>query len=39
MDMPELRSHHDYDVKAGLNLKQEAKRILASSTGVTTGLA
>ncbi|WP_026829780.1 IS200/IS605 family element RNA-guided endonuclease TnpB [Exiguobacterium antarcticum] len=31
--------HHDRDVNAGLNLKQEAERILASSTVGTTGLA
>ena len=31
--------HHDRDVNAGQNLKQEAERILASSTVGTTGLA
>lgn len=31
--------HHDRDVNAGLNLKREAERILASSTVGTTGLA
>ncbi|WP_214805789.1 IS200/IS605 family element RNA-guided endonuclease TnpB [Exiguobacterium sp. s46] len=31
--------HHDRDVNAGLNLKQEAERLLASSTVGTTGLA
>lgn len=36
---PSCGIHHDRDVNAGLNLKQEAKRILASSTVGTTGLA
>ncbi|OAN16263.1 IS200/IS605 family element RNA-guided endonuclease TnpB [Exiguobacterium undae] len=36
---PSCGTHHDRDVNAGLNLKQEAKRILASSTVGTTGLA
>ncbi|RHB51691.1 IS200/IS605 family element RNA-guided endonuclease TnpB [Exiguobacterium sp. AM39-5BH] len=31
--------HHDRDVNAGMNLRQEAERILASSTDGTTGLA
>lgn len=31
--------HHDRDVNAGLNLKREAERILASPTVGTTGLA
>lgn len=36
---PACGAHHDRDVNAGLNLKQEAERILASSTVGTTGLA
>ncbi|WP_214729334.1 IS200/IS605 family element RNA-guided endonuclease TnpB [Exiguobacterium sp. s168] len=36
---PSCGVHHDRDVNAGLNLKQEAERILASSTVGTTGLA
>lgn len=36
---PNCGIHHDRDVNAGLNIKQEAERILASSTGGTTGLA
>ncbi len=36
---PSCWVHHDRDVNAGLNLKQEAERILASSTVGTTGLA
>ncbi|MDQ6467305.1 IS200/IS605 family element RNA-guided endonuclease TnpB [Exiguobacterium acetylicum] len=36
---PSCDVHHDRDVNAGLNLKQEAERILASSTVGTTGLA
>ena len=36
---PSCGGHHDRDVNAGLNLKQEAERILASSTVGTTGLA
>lgn len=36
---PSCGAHHDRDVNAGLNLKQEAERILASSTVGTTGLA
>jgi putative transposase len=36
---PSCGIHHDRDVNAGLNLKQEAERILASSTVGTTGLA
>lgn len=36
---PNCGIHHDRDVNAGLNLKQEAERILASSTVRTTGLA
>ncbi|MDA5561344.1 IS200/IS605 family element RNA-guided endonuclease TnpB [Exiguobacterium sp. MMG028] len=36
---PSCGIHHDRDVNAGLNLKQEAERLLASSTVGTTGLA
>ncbi|MDE0562396.1 IS200/IS605 family element RNA-guided endonuclease TnpB [Exiguobacterium sp. B2(2022)] len=36
---PNCGVHHDRDVNAGLNLKQEAERILASLTVGTTGLA
>ncbi|WP_214859936.1 IS200/IS605 family element RNA-guided endonuclease TnpB [Exiguobacterium sp. s161] len=36
---PSCGVHHDRDMNAGLNLKQEAERILASSTVGTTGLA
>ncbi|MEK4649238.1 IS200/IS605 family element RNA-guided endonuclease TnpB [Exiguobacterium sp. FSL W8-0210] len=36
---PSCSIHHDRDVNAGLNLKQEAERLLASSTVGTTGLA
>jgi len=36
---PNCGVHHDRDVNAGLNLKQEAERILASSTVGTTGVA
>nr|WP_251135844.1 IS200/IS605 family element RNA-guided endonuclease TnpB [Exiguobacterium sp. s138] len=36
---PNCGIHHDRDVNAGLNLKREAERILASSTVGTTGLA
>jgi len=36
---PSCGIHHDRDVNAGLNLKQEAERILASSTVGMTGLA
>ncbi|WP_214821288.1 MULTISPECIES: IS200/IS605 family element RNA-guided endonuclease TnpB [unclassified Exiguobacterium] len=36
---PNCGAYHDRDVNAGLNLKQEAERILASSTVGTTGLA
>ncbi|TCI64119.1 transposase [Exiguobacterium sp. SH3S1] len=36
---PNCGAHHDRDVNAGLNLKREAERILASSTVGTTGLA
>ena len=36
---PSCGAHHDRDVNAGQNLKQEAERILASSTVGTTGLA
>ncbi|WP_214820926.1 MULTISPECIES: IS200/IS605 family element RNA-guided endonuclease TnpB [unclassified Exiguobacterium] len=36
---PNCGVHHDRDVNAGLNLKQEAERILAASTVGTTGLA
>ncbi|WP_410503122.1 IS200/IS605 family element RNA-guided endonuclease TnpB [Exiguobacterium acetylicum] len=36
---PNCGIHHDRDVNAGLNIKQEAERILASSTVGTTGLA
>ncbi|TCI41979.1 transposase [Exiguobacterium sp. SH3S2] len=36
---PNCGVHHDRDVNAGLNLKREAERILASSTVGTTGLA
>ena len=36
---PSCGIHHDRDVNAGLNLKQEAERILASSTVGTTGVA
>ncbi len=36
---PSCGVHHDRDVNAGLNLKQEAERLLASSTVGTTGLA
>ncbi|TCI21126.1 IS200/IS605 family element RNA-guided endonuclease TnpB [Exiguobacterium sp. SL-9] len=36
---PGCGAHHDRDVNAGLNLKQEAERIVASSTVGTTGLA
>ncbi|WP_410503245.1 IS200/IS605 family element RNA-guided endonuclease TnpB [Exiguobacterium acetylicum] len=36
---PDCGIHHDRDVNAGLNLKQEAERILSSSTVRTTGLA
>uniref|UniRef100_UPI001BE9EA5D RNA-guided endonuclease TnpB family protein n=1 Tax=Exiguobacterium qingdaonense TaxID=2751251 RepID=UPI001BE9EA5D len=36
---PSCGAHHDRDVNAGLNLRQEAERLLASSTVGTTGLA
>ncbi|QNR21090.1 IS200/IS605 family element transposase accessory protein TnpB [Exiguobacterium sp. Helios] len=36
---PSCGIHHDRDVNAGLNLKQEAERLLASSTVGTTELA
>ncbi|TCI56020.1 MULTISPECIES: IS200/IS605 family element RNA-guided endonuclease TnpB [unclassified Exiguobacterium] len=36
---PGCGTRHDRDINAGLNLKQEAERILASSTVGTTGLA
>lgn len=36
---PNCGAHHDRDINAGINLKQEAERILASSTVGTTGLA
>ncbi|WP_214740615.1 IS200/IS605 family element RNA-guided endonuclease TnpB [Exiguobacterium sp. s48] len=36
---PNCGVHHDRDVNAGLNLKQEAERILAATTVGTTGLA
>ncbi|WP_214875127.1 IS200/IS605 family element RNA-guided endonuclease TnpB [Exiguobacterium sp. CH10] len=36
---PACGVHHDRDVNAGLNLRQEAERMLASSTVGTTGLA
>ncbi|WP_214765677.1 MULTISPECIES: helix-turn-helix domain-containing protein [unclassified Exiguobacterium] len=36
---PSCGIHYDRDVNAGLNLKQEAERILASSTVGTTGVA
>ncbi len=36
---PSCGVHHDRDMNAGLNLKQEAELILASSTVGTTGLA
>ncbi|VXB72410.1 transposase [Exiguobacterium sp. 8H] len=36
---PNCGVHHDRDVNAGLNLRQEAERLLASSTVGTTGLA
>ncbi|WP_114571996.1 IS200/IS605 family element RNA-guided endonuclease TnpB [Exiguobacterium flavidum] len=36
---PSCGIHHDRDVNAGLNLKREAERLLASSTVGTTGLA
>ncbi|ACB60592.1 transposase, IS605 OrfB family [Exiguobacterium sibiricum 255-15] len=36
---PNCGIHHERDVNAGLNLKQEAERLLASSTVRTTGLA
>ena len=36
---PECESHHDRDINASMNLKQEALRILASQTVGTTGLA
>ncbi|MGX9805770.1 IS200/IS605 family element RNA-guided endonuclease TnpB [Exiguobacterium acetylicum] len=36
---PSCGVHHDRDMNAGMNLKQEAERILASSTVGTTGLA
>lgn len=36
---PGCGTHHDRDVNAGLNLKREAERILASTTVGTTGIA
>ena len=36
---PDCGVHHDRDINAGMNLKLEAERILASSTVGTTGLA
>ena len=36
---PSCGVHHDRDINAGMNLKLEAERILASSTVGTTGLA
>ncbi len=36
---PECHSHHDRDINASINLKQEALRILASKTVGTTELA
>ncbi|MFN4215551.1 RNA-guided endonuclease TnpB family protein, partial [Exiguobacterium sp.] len=36
---PGCGTHHDRDINAGMNLKLEAERILASSTVGTTGLA
>jgi len=36
---PNCGVHHDRDINAGMNLKLEAERILASSTVGTTGLA
>ncbi|CZR02979.1 Hypothetical protein TR210_1960 [Trichococcus ilyis] len=36
---PECGSHHDRDLNASINLKQEAMRILASRTVGATGLA
>lgn len=36
---PNCGVHHDRDINAGINLKQEAERILASLTVGTTGLA
>lgn len=35
---PSCAIHHDRDVNLGLNLKQKAESILASSTGGMTGL-
>lgn len=36
---PQCGVHHDRDLNAGLNLKQEAERLIASSTAGTAGLA
>ena len=38
-ECPECHAHHDRDINASINLKQEALRILASKTVGTTGLA
>ncbi|SIP94320.1 transposase, IS605 OrfB family, central region [Domibacillus enclensis] len=36
---PQCGIHHDRDLNAGLNLKQEAERLIASSTAGTAGVA
>lgn len=38
-ECPECHAHHERDINASINLKQEALRILASKTVGTTGLA
>ena len=38
-ECPDCHEHHDRDINASINLKQEALRILASQTVGTTGLA